>query len=53
MSDTPYLYVIRKKQDVADLEKYLESIRGVGELNFLCKPNNCYCVRWIVGWFRY
>ena len=53
MSDKPYLYVIRKKQDVLDLEKYLESIRGVGELNFLCKPKKCYNVRWAYGFFRY
>ena len=53
MSNTPYLYVIRKKHDVDDLDKYLETIRGVGELNFFCKPKKCYNVRWAYGFFRY
>ena len=53
MSNTPYLYVIRKKHDVDDLDKYLEAIRGVGELNFFCKPKKCYNVRWAYGFFRY
>ena len=44
MSDTPYLYVIRKRQDVIDLDKYLGLVRSVGELNFLCKPRKCYNV---------
>ena len=54
MSNTPYLYVIRKKHDVDDLDKYLEAIRGVGELNFFCKPKKRYNVLWgSTGNFRY
>lgn len=53
MSNKPYLYVIRKKHDVDDLDKYLEAIRGVGEFNYFCKPEKCYNVRWAYGFFRY
>ncbi len=47
MSDkTPYLYVIRKKKDIDDLDKYLGCVRDEAWFNFFCHPVKRYRVQW-------